>query len=151
MTAGGTDHRPLAKELYGAEILAHAREPRGGELPEGAAVLQRDNPLCGDRVRLHGEVGERALAGLACETRGCQLCLASASMMCEEIEGRALQECVALCSRVLALGAQDGPGVALPGDMHALEKVRDFPERLRCVTLPWEALMELLSASAERM
>jgi len=137
--------RPHARTLYAAPIRAHAARPHGARLPAGSEPLERSNPLCGDRVRLVATRRDSCLDTLACEVRGCQLCVASASMMCETLQGREMESVRDVLASVLRLSGTSSYLESWPPGMDSLAAVHSFPERVRCVTLPWEALEHRLT------
>jgi nitrogen fixation NifU-like protein len=121
---------------YGSTIGEHFRRPRNqGALPAPDASAERNNPLCGDRVRL--AIALDATREIIAQARfianACAICVASASLLTERLQG-------------LSLVAADGIGEA--DVLSALEA--EIPvARKRCATLPLEALRDAL-ASVER-
>ncbi|MGD2143199.1 MAG: SUF system NifU family Fe-S cluster assembly protein [Anaerolineae bacterium] len=79
--------------LYREQILDHYGNPRNeGILEEPDISHERDNPVCGDVVRLdirleNGKVSEARFTG-----QGCVISMASASMFTEEILGKTIAE-----------------------------------------------------------
>jgi nitrogen fixation NifU-like protein len=68
--------------LYQDTLLDHHRKPRHfGELG-GTPTVERENPLCGDVVRLAIDLTDNAICDLRFDGHGCALCIASASLMC---------------------------------------------------------------------
>jgi len=135
------------RDLYSAEIRAHGRRPSHGQRPAAFDVSAKgDNPMCGDRVevfvrRVGGRVTE---AGF--EARGCEISIASADLMCEAVQDqptayiRTLADDVARLARTGQCEACDD---AL-ARMRPLSAVHEYPSRLKCVTLPWLALLAAL-------
>ena len=118
-------------DLYRDEILEHYRRPHNfGTLPEPDAVYEGSNPLCGDRITLmlgiddDGVVEEVAFTG-----RGCAISQASASMLTDEIKGKALSD-VARLGRDDVL---DSLGIEIS------------PARLKCALLSLDTLRRALS------
>lgn len=142
------------EELYQAVILDHHRAPRNaGRLPAPTHAAELHNPLCGDRVTLTLELLEQHVLSVRCEVQGCALCRASGSLLTEAVEGRTAAEVEQLVSRFLAwLGATPkatpGEEPQAPGEglepLAPLAQVRQFRSRMRCVSLPWEALQRAL-------
>jgi nitrogen fixation NifU-like protein len=165
-------------ELYQAVILDHHRAPRNaGRLSDPTHVAEATNPLCGDHVVVTLRVGPAGVIELRCDVRGCALCRASGSLLTELVLGQPLAEAAARVERFLALlqpgqtaGDSDlgsrglgsglsasgaavvslaGADVALLGSVAPLLQVQRFPSRVRCATLPWEALREALPEAPE--
>ncbi len=132
-------------ELYREVILEHYRSPRHkGELPEPTVTLERNNPVCGDVIRLHLLLDGERVKEASFTGQGCSISQASASMLMEAIQGASFQEIDALYTAFKALmyGAER-PEADL-GDLEALEGVKKFPVRVKCATLAWNILQEAL-------
>lgn len=133
------------RALYSDAILAHARAPRHAGRPEGFdGQAKGDNPMCGDRVTVfvrHGAGGVVAEAGF--EARGCELTRASADLMCEAVAGLAEADVRSMAGQVDQL-ARTGACPACGEALQPLSAVHEFPSRIRCVTLPWAALVAAL-------
>ena len=94
MTGGFDD---LSRE----HILDHYRNPRNRGTIENPDITYEDtNPLCGDRIRVDVQLRDDRLATVRFSGTGCSISQAAASMLCEDIEGRTLDE-------VKQLGRQD--------------------------------------------
>lgn len=133
---------------YPEAILAHARRPIGSVLPHGAdPIAERDNPLCGDRVRLGLVLDDGRIAELGFEGRGCALSIASASMLVAALHGKPVAEAHALGERYRALvaaRAESWPEAL--GELSAFAAIARFPARRDCVCLAWEALRDALGS-----
>ena len=132
--------------LYAEAIRRHAADPQGAELPSGQPFLELSNPLCGDRVRFVLQREDTHVASVACQVRGCALCLASGSMLVEAVAGQTVAGARELAEQVCAL-TQGAASEELPSPLHHFAPVVDFPERARCVSLPWEALLQQLDGA----
>lgn len=140
------------RDLYSAELRAHGRAPRHARRPaafDGAA--RGDNPMCGDRVQVWVRREGGRLAELGFEARGCEVTTASADLMCEAVAGRTADEAARLAAAVAALartGRCEHCDPALDG-LRPLSAVHEYPSRVRCVTLPWDALLAALRGDQE--
>ena len=136
------------RDLYSETILAHGRAPAHAAAPDGwDASARGDNPMCGDRVTVFVR---RAGMAAGFEARGCELVKASADLMCVAVAGQSAAAVRRLADQVEAMArsgqipdwAEDEcPRCAGLGPLSA---VHEFPSRLRCVTLPWTALVRAL-------
>lgn len=80
-------------ELYREEILDHYRNPRHhGTLPRPDITYQDSNPLCGDQLRMDLNVKDGVIQDIRFSGHGCSISQASASMLCDRIVGRSLDE-----------------------------------------------------------
>ena len=117
---------------YSATIVEHFRHPRNyGALPAPAVAYEDVNPLCGDRIRIELSVSaEQTIAAVRFRGDSCIISRAAASILTELIQGRTLQEVVALPQEVL-LTALHTP-------------IR--PARLKCALLPLHILQAGIAA-----
>ena len=137
------------RALYNEAILSHARAPRFGVRPaafDGSA--RGDNPMCGDRVTVFVRRQDGRVAEAGFEARGCELTRASADLMCDTVRGHdpdAVRRMAADVGELARTGVCEACGEALK----PLSAVHEFPSRVRCVTLPWAALVSALDGNKE--
>ena len=118
---------------YGATVLEHFRRPRNQRPLEDATVSREGfNPLCGDRVRIELEIVGRDIRDAAFTANACAICTASASLLTERVRGQSVDD----AARLSDDDVLDALGSELPA------------ARVRCATLPAQALREALSAAA---
>ena len=80
-------------DLYRDNILDHAKHPRcQGTIENPDATYEDANPLCGDRLRMDFRIRDGRLEQVRFSGTGCSISQASASMLCEAIEGKTLDE-----------------------------------------------------------
>jgi nitrogen fixation NifU-like protein len=136
-------------DLYRELILDHYRNPRRKRAVEPADMtVEASNPLCGDEVTLTLKMRDGAVEDVGFVGRGCSISQASASMMCEEVAGRSREEAAALGHRfkdMLTAGAAPDD----LGDLEALQGVRQYPVRIKCAVLPWNALLRGLEGTLQ--
>jgi len=151
------------EDLYREIILDHYRSPRNrGDLPVPPAhKVEGFNPLCGDEVVLYIDVDPDTdtVRDVKIAGQGCSISQASTSMMSAAVKGKSLEETRQLIRAFKALmsiheskleGESDGSdlqadleGVRL-GDLEALQGVVKFPVRIKCATLAWNTLQQVL-------
>ena len=91
----------MAMDYYREYILDHYRNPRNyGKLEQPDVHAEDSNPLCGDQLAMDLLVEGDAVKEVRFQGRGCAISQAAASMLSEKIEGKTIQE-------VVALGKQD--------------------------------------------
>jgi nitrogen fixation protein NifU and related proteins len=80
-------------ELYRENILDHYKHPRNrGTLEHPDITYEDANPLCGDQLRIDIAVEDGKIAQIRHSGHGCSISQAAASMLCERMEGRPLEE-----------------------------------------------------------
>ena len=145
-----TDHTDV-KDLYRQTVLEHSRHPRHfGRLDDATATAEGHNPLCGDKITVHLKIDDGRIDDVGFEGVGCAICMASASIMTEQVERGTTGEAHAAIERVLnQFDREQAQPVAAPGDMAALGSVRDYPSRIKCATLAWKTLDAALAGGRD--
>ena len=136
-----------ANPLYHDIILEHYEYPRNkGLLTDADATSRGDNPTCGDDLFVSVKVGCEKCPEVGWDGHACAIGEASASMMAEVVEGKGSDEARRWIQTVRGLltGKVDAPHTEL-GDLEALEGIRNYPVRIKCALLAWEALDEALT------
>lgn len=99
-------------ELYRENILDHYKRPRNrGTLEHPDITYEDANPLCGDQLRIDIAVKDGRIESIRHSGHGCSISQAAASMLCERLEGRPLEEVKALTREDVLemLGIELGP------------------------------------------
>jgi nitrogen fixation NifU-like protein len=129
-------------DLYQEIILDHYKHPRNFRvIPEAEALVDEENPTCGDHIKLAARVEGDRVAEVQVECQGCAICTASASMMTEKVVGGTVEAARAFGQSFTGL-MRGGPDLSDEqlGDLAALRGVRHYPLRVKCATMPWHAL-----------
>ena len=80
-------------ELYRENILDHYKHPRNqGTLDHPDISYEDGNPLCGDKLRMDFQIKDGKIDAVRFSGQGCSISKASASMLCERIEGQSLED-----------------------------------------------------------
>lgn len=140
------------KALYRQTVLEHSRQPHHfGRLEMADQTATGHNPLCGDKCNVYLRVNGDSLADVTFEGVGCAICMASASIMTDVVNGLRLTDVEQAAADVLTAFDSQQPDNSklLQGDMAALSGVKNFPTRIRCATLPWKTLMAALQNSSD--
>ena len=150
------------QSLYQRAVLEHCRSPRNfHSMDKPDRVAEGFNPLCGDKVTVYLRTPGRegvppsredgtssspgVIAEISFEAAGCAICLASASMMTELLDGETADQAKQQAKKVLdAFKPGVGNGLGDLGEIVALGSVRAYPSRIRCVTLPWRTFTAAL-------
>lgn len=141
------------RELYQELILDHHKKPHNfGELENATHKADGFNPLCGDRVTVYVVLEGDRVVDVAFQGSGCAICMASTSVMTDELKGRSVAEIDELFDRFhdLVTGPPDEVAdIEGLGKLAAFHGVREFPVRVKCATLPWHTLQAALTKSDE--
>jgi NifU-like protein involved in Fe-S cluster formation len=78
---------------YSAAFKDHLAHPRNaGELPEATVVVEENNPVCGDRLRLSLVVSNERIEAARYLAYGCPPTLVCGSVLTELITGKTIDE-----------------------------------------------------------
>jgi nitrogen fixation NifU-like protein len=117
-------------DLYRDYILEHYRRPHNfGVIEEPSATFEGANPLCGDRITMQVAVQDGVVTDIGFTGRGCAISQASASLLTDEVKGKA----VADVSAIQAVDLLDLLGIEIS------------PARLKCAMLSFDSLQHLLA------
>ncbi len=135
------------ESLYQELILEHYRHPRNkGELADHTVEAHVANPVCGDEVTVQIRLDGNRIEDIAFHGNGCSISQASMSMMTVLVKGREWNEAIGLADLFTDMmhrreGAASDRSL---GDLRALEGVSQFPVRIRCALLAFDALRHAL-------
>ena len=134
-------------ELYQELILEHYKHPRNkGELPIADVEMHLMNTSCGDEVRLQLKLEHGVIRDTRFQGNGCSISQASVSMMSDLLKGKTIPESIELARRFTDMMHGD-PSAAREkrmGDLRALAGVSQYPVRVKCALLGWDALLQAL-------
>ena len=140
---------PKLGHLYQEVILDHNHRPRNFKtIPSATQYSHGVNPLCGDDYHLYlvtdagGTIQDVGFQGA-----GCAISKASASMMTAFIKGKTVKDAAGLRENFLKLMTEDSAPSAVKeaiGRTIIFEGVKEFPVRVKCATLIWQALGDAL-------
>ena len=143
-------------QLYQDVILKHNQVPFHFEKrPTAPYIVEAYNPLCGDKFKLFMDIDNGIVTNATFHGYGCAISKASTSVLMKKIQGQPLDDVRQLVKdyfkiidttdlsplRVLGVGEEVNPDKELT----AFAAAKDFPGRLKCATLAWEAIGEFLN------
>lgn len=133
-------------QLYRQVILDHSSHPHHhGTLGEGSQKVELHNPTCGDVITLEVELAGDVIEKVAFSGHGCSISTASASMMTDVIIGKTLTEASELSAIFSGLVQGKEVDADRLKDGAILSGVAKFPARIKCATLGWKALDQIIA------
>ena len=141
------------RDLYREVILDHSRSPRHfGKLADATHSAEGINPLCGDKLRLYLRLDQDStIVDVAFEGSGCAISIASASLLTDIVIGTSVASALdyfrAVTEHLTAANPAGLESIDL-GKIRALDGVREFPARVKCATLAWQALNSAIQQQA---
>jgi nitrogen fixation protein NifU and related proteins len=114
--------------MFNAAVLDHFKNPRNaGELAGATTVVEVENPVCGDILRLAVRVEDGRIAEARFQTRGCVTSIACSSLLTEMLVGKTIAEAGVA---VTAEAIDEGFGGLPPATRHGAELAHDAVEAL---------------------
>ena len=79
--------------MYSPQMLTQFENPRFvGELPGADVDVRQENPACGDILRLTLKCNDGHISQARFRAKGCVAAIASASQLCEMLEGKSTEQ-----------------------------------------------------------
>ena len=147
------------EDLYREIILDHYKNPRNsGQLDSPPAHRAEGyNPLCGDEVTVYVDSDGESIVDIKMSGQGCSISRSSASLMTVAVKGKTVAEAreairtfknmMSIHEASMGSEAEDQAGPAdlrTLGELAALQGVVKFPVRIKCATLAWNTLSQVL-------
>ena len=117
--------------MFSKTVLDHFRHPRNaGELADATVIVEVSNPVCGDILKLSARVEDGRIAEVRFLCRGCTTAIACASLLTEEIRGRAVDGLRAITAETLSKALGDLPAATLHGAQLAADGLSSLLQRI---------------------
>ncbi|MGA2655735.1 MAG: Fe-S cluster assembly sulfur transfer protein SufU [Gammaproteobacteria bacterium] len=134
------------RELYQEVIIEHGSNPRHFcKLEDPSCTGHGFNPLCGDHITLELKINNNTITEMGFQGQGCAISVASASLMCESLTGKSIQEAESAFELFHGILTTDAEPDERLGKLAVLSGVREFPARVKCATLAWHTLQNALA------
>ena len=125
---------------YPDQLITAGKSPKNfGDLPGATHTHTQHNAFCGDTLHISLIVSDGHIERSAFTGQGCLLCMASASIMTQHLQGRAVESALHLSEVV------QHQNTHASDDVRALIDARKIAGRAMCVKLPWLAVDKLLT------
>lgn len=134
--------------LYREVIMFHSNNPfnKGLEKNPEAKYLKLVNSSCGDVAEIEVLVKNEKITSVRHLSKGCSISCAAASVLCKTVENIKIKEAKDIISTYFKIvkGEEISPNFK-NSELIAFSGVKAFPARVRCATLAWKALEEILN------
>lgn len=140
---------PKLDHLYQEVILDHNRNPRNfKEIHESSYSAHGHNPVCGDDYHLYFNLDENeTIQDIGFKGAGCAISKASASILTTLVKGKTVHDANAIKERFLHFMTKDeitDEDRAKVDRLAMFEGVKEFPVRVKCATLIWRTLEDVV-------
>lgn len=130
--------------LYRQVIMDHYKNPRNKGL-KGFKNVHFKNPSCGDDITIEANVQNGVIKEANHQGVGCSICCSSASVLTELVKGKNVDDTLLLIDKYykMLIGEKIENEEDLE-DALVYQGVSKFPARIKCATIAWKALEQLL-------
>jgi nitrogen fixation protein NifU and related proteins len=137
----------MIDDLYREVIIDHNKNPRNfGEPSSYTHDGSEHNRLCGDKIHLWISIHDDTIDDMQFHGSGCALSIASASIMTETIKGSKIYEAVELFNRFHDMLVGNEEPEEMDEKLSVFSGVKEFPVRVKCVTMVWHILKNILDS-----
>ncbi len=130
-------------DMYKKTVLDHNRNPRHyGRPAHYTHMAEGLNAICGDQVLVFLTVEGDRIESIHFDGESCAISTASASLMCDFLTGKSVDEAKEHFQQFCQLMDKDNPATEIPalGPVNAMAGVKKFPTRIKSATLCWHAM-----------
>ncbi len=135
------------ENLYRQIIMEHYKNPRNKGLVDDERYNKSHirNPSCGDDVTIQTLVEGGEVKDIRHEGSGCSICCSSASVLSALLKRRPVEEAQYISTQYVNMvsGQSYDTDVELE-DAEAYQGVKQFPARIKCATIAWQAFEDTL-------
>lgn len=132
------------ENLYRQVIMDHYKSPRNKGL-KGYPKVRYRNPSCGDDITIEAKIESGVIKEVRHEGVGCSICCASASILSTLMQDKNKVDAEALMHKYYdMLQDKEVQDIDELEEAVAFKGVSKFPNRIKCATIAWKALEELV-------
>lgn len=132
------------ERLYREVMKDHYTNPRNKGLQGYSESSHKFNPSCGDDITIEANIENGILRNVCHDGKGCLICCSSASVMCELLEGKKIEEANELIKSFFEMLMGDNCDHEALEEALIYQGVSKYPARIKCAALPWKALEEVV-------
>ena len=133
------------EKLYREVMNDHYKNPRNkGLLNEGIKMHKR-NPSCGDDINIEVNIQNGHIKEVRHDGHGCLICCSSASVMCEILQGKSIDEAKNMTQTFFNMLMAKDVDTSILEDGAIYQGVSKFPARIKCAALPWHAFNDAIN------
>lgn len=129
--------------LFRQVIMDHYKNPRNKGLV-GFEQVHLRNPSCGDDITIEANIENNRIHSIHHDGSGCSICCSSASIMSELLTGKTIDEAKHIIQTYYQMIKGEAVDEALLEEALVYQGVSQFPARVKCATIAWQALEELI-------
>jgi len=118
--------------MYSAQLLDHFQNPRNvGDLTDPDALVEIENPVCGDVLRLSLKIQDGRIAAVRFKAKGCVPSIACGSALTELITGKTPEQARAAARNDIEAAVGGLPQASAHAAQLALDAIAALLQQLR--------------------
>lgn len=126
-------------DIYSDFIMHHYRNSGHRGIDKESDLMEKGaNLSCGDEITLFIRMKDEKITSLSYDGHGCAISQASASVMADLLEGKTLKEARETLANFSKMLQGETFDENLLGDAALFERLREYPMRVKCVSLAWK-------------
>ncbi|MCK7488313.1 MAG: SUF system NifU family Fe-S cluster assembly protein [Bacillus subtilis] len=103
------------------------------------------NPSCGDDITVQTKIEQGVITACRHDGHGCSICCSSASVLTETMTGKTVEGGKTIANAYLAMVKNQPYEVTVDlEEASVYEGIRQFPARVKCASIAWQAFLETL-------
>jgi len=133
--------------LYREVIMEHYKNPRNkGLLNDDSYLLVHiKNPSCGDDITVQTKIVDSTIVDCRHDGHGCSICCSSASVMTDTVIDKTVSQAKSIAENYLQMVTNKPYDETLDLEEAAVYSgVKQFPARVKCASIAWQAFMETI-------
>ena len=144
-------------DIYQQIILEHSKSKKNKhEIKDFDFEEPGHNPSCGDEIKIQLKLSndKKSIEDIAFTGVGCAISQASASIMCDLLRGKSLEEARQLCETFIGMIRReitDQDTLDILDDALALRNISNMPERVKCAILAWRTLNDIINENNQKI
>ena len=137
------------EKLYREVMSDHYKNPRNKGLENIGVTSHKRNPSCGDDITVEVEVENGIIKHIHHDGQGCLICCSSASVMCELLEGKKVEDAKKMTQDFFNMLMGEEVDEDKLDEALVYQGVSKYPARIKCAALPWKAFEETVEDEDE--
>jgi len=132
-------------DLYSDFIMYHYKKNDHRGKPESYDLCEKGSNLsCGDEITLYLSLEDGRISRIRFDGHGCTMSQSSASVLSEVLEGKTMAEAENIVREFEGMLRDERFDDEILGEAAFFEGLKNYPLRIKCITLPWLTMRKIL-------
>lgn len=137
--------------LYRQVIMDHYKNPRNKGIVGNLPTSHLRNPSCGDDITIEADIKDGKIKEIHHDGKGCSICCSSASVMTEVLKGKSIDDAKDMIEDYFKMiKGEEIKDEERLDEALVYQGVSQFPARMKCASISWQALKDILGEENEQ-